>query len=242
MTITHAFAGGCHVNPATDAAYATGGFRAVFSVPGGIYEARDNGATVIIDRFPGSRWGREPLLTDFLNCGEDWARAVKGLQTPGWSLFRRRPRVTYIAYLRGLSDLLEESNGDRERSKVIVQQIVAILHNAGCKAIIEGTPRNLFELSMLMMFVDAQVYAGTEPWWDREAEYLWGYPCIQEESKLLEQGVGIDGGDWPANWRLFTTGAIPKPMLLMNKPTPKRIELAEALGWLPVAYCEQMAI
>lgn len=239
---TLAWSEGCHSNKTVDDAYASGGFRAVFAVKGGINDARATGARTIIDRFPGTRYGEPPHLTHFLRCADNgYVNAVKGLT--GFSLFRKR--VAWTVYLRGLGDLPQAGPMDRLFSTGVVRQIIAILRRAGAKCIIEGTPHTPFEWGLLRMVIDAGLFAGTEPWWDRGATDLWQYPSITEERALIaDMGGTIDGSKWPANWRPFGKHD-PAPMLLMSDQNPgtlrDRITHAESYGWRCVPYCHQWA-
>lgn len=234
---TTAFSGGCHTNRAVDDAYIAGGFPAVFKLPGGIYSAREAGCRAFIDRFPGTRYGEPPVLHHFLRCADNgYVNAVKGLTS--FSFFRKR--CAWTVYLRGLSDLTKDAHGVG-----IVIAIISILRRAGTRCFIEGTPQDDFEWSMLHHFIEAGLYAGTEPYWDRGATELFKYPSITEERALIaDMGGTIDGSKWPANWRPFGTHD-PAPMLLMSDQNPgtlrDRITHAESYGWRCVPYCHQWA-
>lgn len=251
-----AFTGGCHVNKAVDDAYATGGFPAVFKLPNGIYSTRDAGCRAFIDRFPGTRFGEPPTLAHFLRCADNgYVNVVKGMT--GFSLFRKRSAWT--VYLRGLSDLPQSNPAESLEGDRIVMRIIAILRRAGAKCIVEGTPQTYFEKVWLGWFIQAGLFAGTEPWWDRGATELFKYPSITEERALVAQGSGIDGSGWPTNWRPFPVTTVDAGhtrfsfslngfdgyMLLMDDRNPgtlrDRIATAESFGWQPVPYCHQWA-
>lgn len=233
-----AFSGGCHTNRAVDDAYAVGGFPAVFRLPGGIYSARDAGCRAFIDRFPGTRYGEPPHLTHFLRCADNgYVNIVKGLTS--FSFFRKR--CAWTVYLRGLSDLPQSNAAESLSSEKIVMQIIALLRRAGAQCIIEGTPQTHFEKVWLGWFIQAGLYAGTEPFWDRGATDLWQYPCIVEERAMPEMGASVDGSKWPSTWRPFGKYD-PAPMLLLSDRvpiTPERVAEVEAYGWRCVPYCHQ---
>jgi len=242
---TLAWSEGCHSNKTVDDAYASGGFRAVFAVKGGINDARATGARTIIDRFPGTRYGETPHLTQFLRCADDdWVQAVKSLTS--FSLFHKR--CAYIAYLRGMSDLPQSTESERFTGVTVMRHITAILRGANARCIVEGTPRNAFEWDMLNGLIACGLYAGTEPYWDKGATALHAYPCLQEEAKLASDGISVDGSKWNTNYRPFGKYT-PAPMLLMSDrkeldgvplaPLRDRIAEAQRWGWSALPYCHQ---
>lgn len=238
-----AFSGGCHTNKAVDDAYAVGGFPAVFKLPGGIYSARDAGCRAFIDRFPGTRYGDgNPNIVDFLECErDDWVQVVKSLTAFSINPFRKR--CAYVAYLRGLSDFIQDTETDKKYARSFVRRIIALLRRAGARAMVEGTPRNAFEWELLNMLIDAGLYAGTEPGWSKVATELFKYPCLIEELAFPDHGASIDGSVWPSNWRPFGRYD-PAMMLLLSDRvpmTPSRVSAAEAHGWKALPYCHQWA-
>lgn len=199
--------------------------------------AKANGATTLIERFPGTRFGEEPNIAHVLRLvGTDFqseARKITAAHSPG----RSPTRVDL--YLRPFTDLPMSTDQEWDESCHTVQEIADFARRCGVGVWVEDAGGDFQEwgVSILKHYWR---YRGMEP--SRPKTGRTGVPSIDTERRLLDAGIGIHGENWPSDAEPFNQPSAPRILVRTDDVPLTRARIEEIRGdWVPGCHMWQIA-